>query len=54
MPTYEFSCEKCNTEFTLILKLTEHEKGNFRCPECKSKNVKQPITVFEAVTSRKS
>ncbi len=54
MPTYEFTCQKCNKEFTLIIPISEYEKGNFRCPKCKSKRVKQQITSFQVVTSKKS
>ena len=31
MPTYEFFCEKCRKPFTLVLRLAEYEKGNFKC-----------------------
>ena len=54
MPTYEFMCEKCNKLFTLILGISEYEKMKFRCPKCKSTRVKQQITSFQAVTSKKS
>jgi len=54
MPTYEFMCEKCKKPFTLILSVTEHEKGKFQCPKCKSGEVKQQISSFQAKTSRKS
>jgi putative FmdB family regulatory protein len=54
MPTYEFRCDKCGNPFTLFITLSEYEKDNFRCPKCKSKKVKQQISSFEAVTSKKS
>ena len=54
MPTYDFKCEKCNKKFTLIISLSEYEKKKFRCPKCKSTRVKQQITSFQAVTSKKS
>jgi putative FmdB family regulatory protein len=54
MPTYEFMCEKCNKPFTLILGISEYEKMKFRCPKCKSTKVKQQITSFQTVTSKKS
>jgi putative FmdB family regulatory protein len=54
MPTYEFICEKCKKLFTLMLKISEYEKKNFRCPKCKSKKVKQQITSFQTITSSKS
>jgi putative FmdB family regulatory protein len=54
MPTYDFMCLKCNKPFTLYISLTEYEKRKFRCPKCKSTRVKQQITPFQAVTSKKS
>ena len=54
MPSYEFICTKCNKPFTLFPSISEYEKKGFRCPSCKSTNVKQQITTFQAKTSRKS
>ncbi|MBC8459716.1 MAG: zinc ribbon domain-containing protein [Deltaproteobacteria bacterium] len=54
MPTYEFICEKCNKPFTLIITVSEYEKNKFQCPKCKSSKVKQQITSFQAITSKKS
>ena len=54
MPTYEFKCDKCNKRFTLILGISEYEKMKVRCPKCKSTRIKQQITSFQTVTSKKS
>jgi len=54
MPSYEFICEKCKKAFTLIISISEYEKKKFRCPKCKSTRVKQQITPFQVVTSKKS
>ncbi|MCX5844885.1 MAG: zinc ribbon domain-containing protein [Deltaproteobacteria bacterium] len=54
MPTYEYLCKACKKEFSLIQSFSEHEKGNVTCPKCKSKKVKQLISLFMAKTSRKS
>jgi len=54
MPTYEFVCDKCKKSFSLILKLADYEKKKFNCPKCKSKKVKQIITGFQTITSKKS
>jgi len=54
MPAYEFICEECNKPFSLIISISEYEKKEFRCPECKSDKVKQQITSFQAKTSKKS
>jgi putative FmdB family regulatory protein len=54
MPSYEFKCEKCNRDFTLLLTVSEHEKTKFRCPKCKSTRVKQQIGSVQVLTSKKS
>ncbi|MCF8083480.1 MAG: zinc ribbon domain-containing protein [Deltaproteobacteria bacterium] len=54
MATYEFMCQKCEKPFTLVMSISEYEKKNFRCPECKSKRVKQQISHFQTKTSKKS
>jgi putative FmdB family regulatory protein len=54
MPTYEFLCEKCQKTFTVIISISEYEKKDYQCPQCKNKDVKQQISSFQAVTSKKS
>ncbi|MBW1689888.1 MAG: zinc ribbon domain-containing protein [Deltaproteobacteria bacterium] len=54
MPVYEFICEKCKKPFTLTLKFSEYEKKKFKCPKCKSTKVRQQVTSFQAITSKKS
>ena len=54
MPTYEYQCEACKSEFSLILSIVEHEKGKATCPKCQSEQVKQLFSTFIAKTSRKS
>jgi putative FmdB family regulatory protein len=54
MPTYEFFCEKCRKPFTLVLRLAEYEKGNFKCPACRESSVKRQISSFKTKTSKKS
>jgi putative FmdB family regulatory protein len=54
MPTYEYLCQTCKKEFSLIQSFKEHEKSKVTCPKCKSKKVKQLISLFTAKTSRKS
>ncbi len=56
MPTYEYACEKCGNEFTLIQTIREYEKekDRTRCPKCKSKKVRQVLSLFTAKTTRKS
>ena len=54
MPTYEFRCESCRKSFSVILSLADYEKKKYKCPKCGGKKVKQQITAFQAVTSKKS
>jgi putative FmdB family regulatory protein len=54
MPTYAFRCEKCKKRFELIMTVSEYERKKIRCPKCKSSRVKQQITMFQAMTSKKS
>ncbi|MBW2028872.1 MAG: zinc ribbon domain-containing protein [Deltaproteobacteria bacterium] len=54
MPSYDFRCEKCRKRFTLTLTISEYERTKVRCPKCKSTRVKQEITPFQVVTSKKS
>ncbi|HBA55589.1 FmdB family zinc ribbon protein [Syntrophorhabdus aromaticivorans] len=55
MPTYEYNCEKCGNQFTVILTIREYEKERerMRCPKCKTKRVKQLPSIFTAKTSDK-
>ena len=54
MPRYEFICEQCNKSFHLDMKISEYEKKKFKCPKCSGVKVKQQITSFQTVTSKKS
>jgi putative FmdB family regulatory protein len=54
MPTYEFLCTACKKTFSTMLSLAEYEKGKMVCPKCGSRKLTQRVTVFYAVTSKKS
>ena len=54
MPTYEFYCEKCEKSFSIVLSISEHEKKKYSCPKCKAKKLKQQVSSFQTVTSKKS
>jgi putative FmdB family regulatory protein len=54
MPNYDFVCEKCKKSFTVHLKVSEYERKNVRCPKCNSKKLRQQITSFQTITSKKS
>jgi putative FmdB family regulatory protein len=54
MPTYEYRCQKCKKNFTVMISLKDYEAGKVKCPKCKSKkNLTQQITHFMTKTSRK-
>ena len=54
MPIYEYCCENCGKIFSLQLSMSEHEKGNLACPECKGGRIVQQYSPFYAKTSKKS
>jgi putative FmdB family regulatory protein len=55
MPTYEYRCKDCGKVFEQTVTLHEHEEHKPpSCPKCKSHNVEQQPTRFQAVTSQKS
>lgn len=54
MPIYEFECEECKNHFELSMKVTEVEKPKVVCPKCNSKKVRQTISSFQTITSKKS
>ena len=54
MPTYEFYCEKCKKAFSVIISISDYDKKKYNCPKCKGKKVKQQISSFQTVTSKKS
>jgi putative FmdB family regulatory protein len=54
MPTYEFMCEKCRKSFTVVISISDYEKKKYQCPKCKGKKLKQQVSSFQTVTSKKS
>lgn len=42
MPTYEYRCKDCETEFTSMRKISERAEP-IECPNCKSMNSEQFI-----------
>lgn len=54
MPVYEYQCQECQKEFSLTMTISEHEKKKPACPRCESKKVRQQISGFQTITSRKS
>lgn len=58
MPQYDYRCENCRKEFTVVLSLAEHDakdkKHRVRCPKCDSVKVRRVIQSVFVTTSRKS
>jgi putative FmdB family regulatory protein len=54
MPTYEYRCMNCKKPFTVMMSISEYEKGKVKCPKCGKRRVKQQITQFMVQTSKKS
>lgn len=54
MPQYEYRCEACGKNFTLTMGITEHEKKRVKCPKCSSVKVRQKVSIFSPITSKKS
>jgi putative FmdB family regulatory protein len=54
MPVYEYHCDKCDREVTLTLTISEHEKGQIKCPKCGGKALRRLLSTFVSQTSRKS
>ena len=54
MPMYEYFCQNCDRMFDVSCSLTEHDSEPVKCPSCKEANVKQRLSSFVAVASKKS
>jgi putative FmdB family regulatory protein len=54
MPTYDYACQKCGTNFQRVEKISEHGTKKIKCPECKSTRVEQVFGSIFVKTSRKS
>lgn len=54
MPVYEYYCNSCAKNFTVVMTIAEHDRGGIVCPECKGSSVVQRYTAFFAKTSKKS
>lgn len=55
MPTYDYVCQKCHHEWSMMRTIHEHEKApKPACPKCRSRQVQQKISAFVAVTPRKA
>lgn len=54
MPTYEFLCQKCGKEFSLIMSIKERDTEKIKCAHCGADEVTQLMSAVITKTSRKS
>ena len=54
MPVYEYYCDKCGHEVTLMLSISEHEQDSMKCPTCGGKALRPLLSAFVSQTSKKS
>ncbi len=54
MPSYEYTCRRCNKPFTVVMSISEHGARKPSCPTCKGNDVQQVLSTFIAKTSKKS
>lgn len=45
MPIFEFSCDKCDKNFELLVRSVKWE-GSAECPHCGSKKLQKKLSVF--------
>lgn len=54
MPVYEYQCDACQKTFTVVISISNHDKGGIQCPSCGSSKVSQQFTGFFAKTDSKT
>jgi len=54
MPTYDYMCKKCKKKFSLVMRISEHDRKRVKCPKCSSTQVAQSVQSFFTTTSKKS
>lgn len=54
MPVYEYYCDRCQREVTVTMSMSEHEKGEAKCPGCGATSLQPLVASFFSKTSRKS
>lgn len=53
MPIYDYRCQDCGHDFTVIESLDEHEVVQHACPDCGSARVKRVIGPVHVQTGKK-
>jgi len=46
MPVYEYYCVKCDREVAFALTISQHEKGQVKCPKCLGGRIGRPRRSF--------
>lgn len=54
LPEYEYRCEACRKSFAITMGIQKHETAKVSCPKCASRKVCQQISLFGAITKKKS
>jgi putative FmdB family regulatory protein len=49
MPIYEYKCQKCNEQFSLLQSLYPEDTST-ECPKCGSKEVKKALSAFSCAS----
>ena len=54
MPSYDYYCRDCDRTFTVYMSLQDHDTVQVHCVQCQGTQVEQRLSVFVAMTSKKS
>lgn len=52
MPIFDFLCQNCGNKFDVMI--SNADKNKVQCPECKSTQVKQMLSLFNTGRTGKS
>lgn len=52
MPIFDFQCQECGKKFDLMI--SNADKAKATCPDCKSSNLKQMLSLFNTGGGAKS
>ena len=54
MPTYEYHCRSCGSDFSRVEKIAEHGRESVACPQCKASEAERVLSAPYPRTARKS
>ena len=54
MPTYEYHCRSCGSDFSRVEKIAEHGRERIECPGCQSSETERVLSAAFPRTARKS